>query len=255
MPDLMLGKQPATEDQRDLMFAKYVKPKELPTPPSQFGHETLFGAKDWGMLGNDQWGDCAWAGPAHETMLLAKEGGKPTTFSTDAVLSDYSAGTGFDPHAGPPGHNPTDQGSNVREVLKYRAKTGIVDAGGTRHKIGAYVKLDPGNVNQIEQALYLFEVVGIGIQFPGSAMDQFNNGHPWDVVAGAQIEGGHYIPLVAKRDNLGVVTWGALQEMTHAFYEKYCDEAWAYISEEDLQEGKSPEGFAIEELQADLAAL
>lgn len=255
MAELKLGKQPATEDKRDLMFAKYAQPSQLPTPPAQFGHEDLFGAKDWGMLGNDQWGDCAWAGPAHETMILTTEGGHPVSFTTDAVLSDYAAGTGFDPNAGPPGQNPTDQGSNVREVLKYRQKTGVVDGNKTRHKIGAYVKLDEKNLDQVLEAMYLFEVVGIGIEFPASAMDQFNHGEPWDVVQGAKIEGGHYIPLVAKRENLEVVTWGALQQMTQAFYEKYCDEAWAYISVEDLKDNKSPEGFDLEELQADLAAV
>lgn len=255
MAELKLGKQPATEDKRDLMFAKYVQPSQLPTPPAQFGHETLFGPKDWGMLGNDQWGDCAWAGPAHETMILTTEGGHPVTFTTDGVLSDYGAGTGFDPNAGPPGQNSTDRGSNVRDVLKYRQKTGIVDADKNRHQIGAYVKLDEKNLDQVLEAMYLFEIVGIGIEFPASAMDQFNQGQPWDVVKDAKIEGGHYIPLVAKRENLEVVTWGALQQMTQAFYEKYCDEAWAYISVEDLKDGKSPEGFDLEQLQADLAAV
>jgi hypothetical protein len=255
VPDLKLGKRPATEDKRDLMFAKYVQATALPTPPDQFGHETVIGAKDWGMLGNDQWGDCAWAGPAHETMLLTIEGGNPATFTSDGVLTDYSAGTGFDPTAGPSGSNPTDKGSNVRSVLKYRVKTGIIDASGTRHKIGAFVKLDPKNLDQLAQAMYLFQAVGIGIEFPGSAMTQFNAGEPWDVVPGATIEGGHYIPLVAKRDNLEVITWGALQQMTVAFFQAYCDEAWAYISTEDLQADKDPEGFDLTTLKQDLAAL
>src|SRR5271154_6243342 len=164
MPGLKLGKNPATEDPRDLQFAKYVKPHEIPTPPAQFGHETLIGAKDWGMLGNDEWGDCAWAGPAHETMLLTAEGDDPVAFTTAGVLSDYAAGTGFDPNAGPSGNNPTDKGSDVRAVLKYRVKTGIIDAAGTRHKIGAFVKLEPGNLSQIFQAMYLFQAVGIGIR-------------------------------------------------------------------------------------------
>jgi hypothetical protein len=255
VPELKLGKQPATEDSRDLMFARYVNKAQLPTSPAQFGHEDLFGPKDWGMLGNDQWGDCAWAGPAHETMILSTEGGHAASFTTQGVLSDYAVGTGFDPNDGPSGQNPTDRGSNVRQVLKYRQKTGIVDSDSNRHKIGAYVKLKTKDLDQVLEAMYLFEVVGIGIEFPESAMDQFNHGQPWDVVPGAKIEGGHYIPLVAKRENLEVVTWGALQQMTEAFYQKYCDEAWAYISVEDLKENKSPEGFDLEELQADLAAI
>ena len=255
MPTLKLGKRDFVEDARDLLFSRYVKPAALPTPPAQFGHETLFAPKAWGMLGNDEWGDCAWAGPAHETMILTAEGGHPAAFSTSSVLSDYAAGTGFNPNAGPPGNNPTDQGSNVRDVLKYRRATGILDAANQRHQIGAFVKLDQSNPTEIYQALYLFQAVGLGLQFPDSAQQQFQSGEPWDVVPGAKIEGGHYVPLVARRANLEIVTWGALQQMTEAFLTKYCDEAWAYISVEDLTSGVDPEGFALTQLQSDLAAL
>ena len=255
MTQLRLGKHPATHDVRDLRFANYVQPAQLPAPPAQFGHENLFADTGWGMLGNDLWGDCAWAGAAHETMLLTTEGGHPATFTADGVISDYSAGTGFDPGAGPSGQNKTDNGSNVRDVLRYRSKTGIVDASGTRHKIGAFVKLDTGNLTEIAQAMYLFQVVGIGIRFPVSANAQFKAGEPWDVVPGAKLDGGHYIPLVARRQNLEVVTWGTLQQMTVPFFQEYCDEAWAYISEENLVSGKDPEGFDLTQLKIDLAAV
>ncbi len=255
MPGLRLGKQPATDDTRDLLFTKYVDATQIPPAPAEFGHETLFPPKGWGMLGNDEWGDCAWAGPAHETMLLSTEGAHPATFTTANVLSDYAAGTGFNPSAGPPGSNPTDQGSNVRDVLQYRRKTGIIDEGKKRHKIGAFVKLEPKNLNQIYQALYLFQAVGIGLEFPRSAMEQFNEGKPWSVVEGAQIEGGHYVCCVAKHQDIDIVTWGALQQMTVPFFEKYCDEAWAYISTEDLQKGKDPDGFKLSQLKEDLAKL
>jgi hypothetical protein len=255
MPGLRLGKKPATHDPQDLLFAKYVDAAQIPPAPTEFGHEKLFPPKGWGMLGNDEWGDCAWAGPAHETMLLSTEGGHPATFTTTGVLSDYAAGTGFDPKAGPPGSNPTDQGSNVREVLSYRRKTGIVDAANKRHKIGAFVKLEPKNLKQIYQAMYLFQAVGIGIEFPGSAMEQFHEGKPWSVVPGAQIEGGHYVCCVAKRQNIDIVTWGVLQQMTVEFFEKYCDEAWAYLSTENLQKEKNPEGFNLSQLKEDLAKL
>jgi hypothetical protein len=255
VPDLKLGKKPYADDPRDFVFTRYLKAGELPAPPAEFGHELLFGPKAWGMLGNDEWGDCAWAGPAHETMLLTKEGGHTAHFTTAAVLSDYSAGTGFDPKAGPPGDNPTDQGSIVRDVLSYRRKTGILDGHGKRHKIGAFLKLDPGNLEQVYQALYIFQAVGIGIRFPDSAMDQFHKGEPWDVVPGAKIEGGHYVCCLGKRANIELVTWGALQGMTERFFTEYCDEAWAYVSTEQLKAGKSPEGFSLQELKDDLAAL
>lgn len=255
MRELKLGKLPATRDERDLVFARYVDTTRLPTPPARFGHEDVFPPKGWGMLGNDEWGDCAWAGPAHETMLLVAAGGGSVSFTTDGVLSDYAAGTGFDPSQGPPGRNPTDRGSNVRDVLGYRRSTGIVDAHGTRHTIRAYVRLDQTNLQEIYQALYLFEVVGIGIEFPASAMQQFDAGEVWDVVPGSSIEGGHYVCCVGRTDTIQVVTWGALQGMTERFLERYCDEAWAYVSTEELHKGKTLEGFDMEQLDRDLAAL
>jgi hypothetical protein len=256
MPGLKLGKQPATENPKDLVFAKYVDTSKLPAPPAEFGHESLFPPKGWGMLGNDEWGDCAWAGPAHETMLLTKEAGSQASFTAADVLGDYSAGTGFDPKAGPPGQNPTDNGSEVRSVLSYRRKTGIVDSQGKRHKIGAFVKLQPGSLEHIFQALYIFQVVGIGIKFPEFAMEQFNRGEPWDVVPNApEPTGGHYICGVGKRANLDIVTWGALQQMTVAFFEKYCDEAWTYVSTETLKGERDINGFDLEQLLADLKAL
>ena len=76
-----------------------------------------------------------------------------------------------------PASNPTDKGSDVRAGARATGvKTGIVDAAGNRHRIGAYVKLERGNLTQLYQALYLFQVVGIGIRFPSSAMDQFHAG-------------------------------------------------------------------------------
>ena len=140
-------------------------------------------------------------------------------------------------------------------MLEYRRKTGIIDAAQKRHKIGAFVKLEPKNLTHVYQAMYLFQVVGIGIEFPGSAMEQFNEGKPWSVVPGAQIEGGHYVCCVAKRAEHRHRHLGRLQQMTVEFFEKYCDEAWAYISTEDLQQEKDPEGFNLEQLKEDLAKL
>src|ERR1041385_1479407 len=94
--NLKFGKKTARKDDRDLKFAKYAETVAvLPTKlPSRFGHGYAF--SDWQMLGNDNWGDCVWAGAAHETMLYTKLGVPATAIFDDAsVLSDYSAATGF----------------------------------------------------------------------------------------------------------------------------------------------------------------
>lgn len=256
-----LGKAPAVYDKRDLLFAHYRDRSALPVPhPKTFGHEKLIAAGAWQMLGNGPddsvrpgfqgAGDCVFAGAAHETAMWNLEAGHQVHFTGANAIADYSAVTGYRV-----GDDSTDNGTDVRQALKYRQKTGVVDASGVRHKIGAYLALEPGNLEQIYEAMYLFGAVGLGIEFPGSAMDQFNAGKPWAIVHGARTEGGHYIPLVAKRSNLDCVTWGRLQPMTAGFLAKYCDEAWAILSPEMLASGKSPEGFDLLQLQADLAAM
>lgn len=248
---MKLGKRPASSDPRDLKFATYLDATVLPTPPAKFGHQDAFPAAGWGMLGNDQYGDCVWAGAAHETMVFDKLGGTSVAFDPHAVLSDYSACTGFNPN------DPnSDQGTDMRKAAGYRRSTGVIDRAGKRHKIAAYISLTPGGITHTLQAAYLFEAVGIGIQFPSTAMDQFNAHKPWDVVAGAKIEGGHYVPLLgADATYLYVVTWGQVQRMTHRFFTKYCDEALVYLTQEDLRGGKSVEGFDLAQLRSDLSAL
>jgi hypothetical protein len=262
-----LGKKEATYDKRDLMFSQFRTSEALPSHPKHFGHEKLVKAKAWQMLGNGPdnsvspgfggAGDCVFAGGDHETMLWNLEAGKVTKFTGTNAIRDYSTVTGYDPKAplDADGNNPTDLGTNVRTALKYRQKTGLIDAAGKRHKIGAYVSLELGNLEQLLEALYLFGVVGIGINFPDSAMDQFNSNKPWSVVAGPKPEEGHYIPLVAYRTNLECVSWGRIQQMTTQFYKKYCDEAWAILSPEMLRAGKSLEGFDLKQLQDHLKAL
>lgn len=246
--DLKLGKLPARTDAVRLKFATYMT-GQLPTPPASFGHDNL--VKSFPMFGNDQYGDCVWAGAGHETQIWTAEGGAPATFSNSGILAAYSAVTGFnrnDPN--------TDQGTDMQAAASYRRKTGILDSHRRRHKVGAYVALTPGDLNQLYTAMWLFGAVGIGIEFPAFAMDDFNNRQPWDVSHhNTKIEGGHYIPVVGHHGLISVVTWGREIGMTEAFYQRYNDETIAYLSPEMLTGGVSLEGFNLAALQADLAAV
>ena len=248
---LCYGKRPAVKDDRDLLFANY-RTAAVTQAPVGYGHTALV-KNPWGMLLNDQLGDCAIAGPAHEYMLWNAAAGKQITFTDQDVLRAYEAITGYTPS------NPSsDQGSNVRDVLAYRESTGFTDSTGQVHKIAAYVALTPGDWDELLEALYVFECVGLGIQVPSYAEQQFSDGKPWDVEAGQpQIVGGHYIPVVSRpgAEEVQVVTWGALQGMTERFYRAFSDESYAMLSMEDLNGGKSLEGFDVTALQSDLAAL
>ena len=251
-PKLKLGKTKARPGAVKFKLAKYVVKAELPTPPKVFGDQDLV-TGSWGMLGNDDYGDCVWAGAAHETMLWNKEANSVVAFQTKGVLSDYSKVTGFDPKDA----EDTDNGTDMQVAASYRRKTGVKDANGKRHKVAAYLALKPGDYNQLVLAMYLFGAVGIGIQFPESAMKQFDQGKPWSVVPGPKPKDGHYIPGFGrdKKGNIIVVTWGKLQLMTPGFYRRYCDEVVAYISTEALTNGASRNGVKIDQLKADLKAI
>lgn len=243
-----LGKLPARKGAIKLELSNYLA---LPTLvlPKTFGHQKL--VTDWAMLGNDQYGDCVWAGAGHETMLWNREAGKAVGITTANALADYAAVTGFKPD------DPnTDQGTDMQVAASYRLKTGVVDSKGQRHKVGAYLAIKLGDETLLKQAMYIFGSVGIGIQFPSTAMDQFNADKPWSVVAKATIDGGHYIPGVGFDSKyVYVVSWGKCIKMTWGFFKKYADEAIVYLSEEFLTNGKSLEGFNLTQLQADLKAL
>lgn len=247
---MKLGKKPARPGSIRFAFRKYANLSVLPTPPAEFGHDALV-TQPWGMLGNDQYGDCVWAGAGHETMLWNADAGRIVQFTDAGVLSDYSVVTGFNPS-----DPSTDQGTDMAMAAAYRKTTGVIDAAGVRHKVGAYLSIPAGALDEMLVASFVFGTLGIGITFPDSAMAQFNAGQPWDVVPGSTIEGGHYVPNLARRSGMFVIdTWAKEQPMTDAFASANNDENVVYLSQEFLVGGKSLEGFDLDQLNADLASL
>lgn len=247
---MKLGKKDATRDDRDIKFRSILDTSQLPTPPARFGFGTIY--KDWGMLGNDRYGDCVFAGIAHQVMGFNKLAGHPVTFSDESVLSDYSAVTGFDPN-----DPSTDQGTNIRDAFSYWQKTGVRDAAGTRHKTGAYVSLTPGDYDELMTACFLFEFVNIGVVITQAQMDQFNAGQPWDYVASSAQLGGHDI-IPTGRSSLadnGALTWARRQSFTRKFYEEQNDETWVCVSPEELKNGVNRRGLSLEKLNAALASI
>lgn len=263
---LKLGKHPPTYDSRDARFevfrSKLAAAGKLPNVPQTFGSEDDFPGEAWLMLGNGPdpsipaaWkaaregcGDCAWAGPAHETMELDKKAQRAVApFNAEVVIKQYSEYSGYNPVTGE-----SDNGAQVRDVLRWRQHKGLSDANGSAHMIGPYVALEPKNIAHLLLATYLFECVGIGIEVPDSAQNQFSEGKPWSVVPGAKVEGGHYVP-VTGRPEVGViafVTWARRTLMTDGFYKTYNDEAWGYVSPEQFNAvtGKAYNGYDEAEL-------
>lgn len=254
---MKFGKLPARREAYKLRLADYLDPAAvLPKIPPAFGHYGL--VSSYGMLANDKVGDCVIAGALHETQIWNATQAEIVPVSDECALANYSAITGYDPsQTDAQGDNPTDQGTDVQVAAQWRVTNGITDAAGRVHKIAAWVFVDPQNLPELKAAAYLFEAIGVGYQLPASAIDQFEQGQPWTPVRDARIEGGHYVPLVGWKADCGVgITWGERELISPAFIGEYADEAVAYLSLEDVnRHQKSPEGFDLAALRADLVAL
>jgi hypothetical protein len=246
---LKLGKLDPKLHAKTLLLSNYVTLPSVPPPPGKVFYEYKVPADHWEMFANDEYGDCTCAASAHMVMLATAHTSAMVTPTLDDVLAVYAAVAGFSP--GPPPQN--DNGAAITDVLEYRRTHGI-----SGHNILGWAQVDHGNLTAIKQALYLFGGLDIGVQMPSSAMDQFDAGEPWDIVADSPYEGGHSIPLFGYgRFGATCVTWGKTQQLSWPFFIQNCDECYAVITEDWINQAtqQTPEGFALATLQTDLAAL
>ena len=239
----MLGKLPVRTDVRTLSLGRYVDPALLPPPPAAFDEAT--GIDTWPMYANDRIGDCTTAAAAHMIEAWTAAGrGQAVELPELAVLDAFEHVKRTDPVTG-------EEGAVELEVLRYWRKTGI---GG--HRIGAYARVAVHDHRLVQTAAWLFGGLYIGLQMPLIAQVQ----PVWDwtgSLSGPALPGswgGHAVDVVRyDRNGLTVVTWGRLQELTWSFWGRYCDEAYCILSDDFLKQGKSPNGFDLAALEADLA--
>lgn len=204
--------------------------------------------KSWPMYLNDQLGCCTASGVGHAEQALSAYGGREIDFTDNDILKLYEATGGY-----VPGDPSTDNGAVMQDVLNYWQKTGIQG-----HNPDAVAELeDFYHVANLRKALYLFGTVYLGINFPASAITQFNNGQSWEYEAGSSIEGGHCIVLQKMNasgtpDILDIITWGQLQPMNISFAHHYIEEAWVVIDKEWITaSGTDVDGFSLDSLIQD----
>lgn len=231
-----------------LKFARLVK-ADQPAPPAKFDWLTAVPEDIWGMQGNDAVGDCTCAGVAHKRIgdVFVNQG-KTLKVTAATTLKFYSAITGYKPS-----DPDSDQGALCQDVLAYWLKHGFQG-----EKIFAFAKVDLSDEAEVKRAISTFGQVYCGFNVPGTAMDQFNEGKPWSVVKGSQIEGGHCVTIGAyDADTYTAVTWGATQKMTKGFFKTYFDEMWVIVTEDmiDAKSGLDKYGLSLAALKVDFAAL
>lgn len=248
-----LGRSPVRHDARTLKLADYL-PDVLPPAKMFVNYSTT--VKDWGMLGNDTVGDCTCAGIGHLHMLRTALAGDPFVVPVADVLALYEAVTGEEGASYDPTTGVNDNGCVELDVLNYVRKAG---------SIGAFCAIDPSNLEHVKLSVDVLEGCYMGVGLPLSAQGQ----DIWDVTdpsltsdAAPGSWGGHCMVVVGY-DTSGVTfcTWGQIQKATWAWWRAYVNlkvggEAYAIVSS-DMFDGKviAPDGFNIEQLDADVAAL
>ena len=130
----------------------------------------------WGMMLNDQLGDCVIASKGHLVILFTTLTGahKNVILPDSVILAGYEAVGGY-----VPGKPNTDQGCNMLTAAQYYQSVGF---GG--HKITAYASVDYMNAPLLQAGVNLFGGVDLGVALPVTVQDQTGPGKVWDVPAG-----------------------------------------------------------------------
>jgi hypothetical protein len=239
------GKRKPKRDQRNLMFAALLRAP--PALPAEYDFDVVHKGIPTPMFGNDQYGDCVMAGRAHQTLRFEKaEQNKLIAIGDKDVLREYFKET-----------DGADSGLVVLDSLKEWRTTGWL-AAKRRYKIKAFAEIDRSKRNEIKRAVFMDIGVGLGLTLPDSAMPQFYAGKPWAVVGGKAGQpnpnNGHYVYVPGYTTTGPVcVTWGRKQQMSWAFFAKYCDEAYAIIDAVDT--AKKKRALDAVKLDAFLASL
>jgi hypothetical protein len=215
----------------------------LPLPAAVYPVDVTGGIAAWGMDGNDEYGDCAWAAREHYKMAKAAAGHETEAFETaDALVAEYLA---YD--------HGQDIGANLADVLLSWYKAG---------KILGFAPVDHTDPAAVDAAVQAFHGCYAGVSLTGDANDLFGQGKPWTVADGQQPDpnDGHCIVKVgAGQAGSGGppfepdtwVTWGALQRSSQEWTAACLDEAWVIITQEDA----AAASLDIAALRADIDAL
>jgi len=249
---LKYGKLAPKFNKKTLSFAKFLTPDApLIEPPSKVFLEYKIPPDTIGMYGNDQYGDCVFAGIAHWLMLITAHTGKMIVPELSDVLAMYErVCPGFDPTT-----DANDNGAAVTDGLNDWMVNGLCG-----HKIDGWAAIDPKNLIHRRLGLFMFLGVGVGIQCPALAQQQFLAGQTWDVAADdGGIEGGHFIFESGEgSDGHNYETWGkGDQKGTNAWDATYTDESYIVLTHDLVESAsaKTPFGFDYPALQNALTAM
>ena len=193
MPDLKLGRLPA-QIPAGLRDLTYYAAGPLPKAPASVAVPAV---ADWGMDGNDQWGDCGVAAVAHAFQAAAADTHETETFpSADEVVSYYMQYTGDQ-----------DSGVILSQFLAYVRQHGFYG-----HTVPAYAPVTIHDVPTLQFVIDAYDFAYVGITVTQGMMDAAEGPGPWtwtlESLQGPEV-GGHCI-ILCGYDSMWLygITWG-----------------------------------------------
>jgi hypothetical protein len=249
------GRTPRTFNPRIPHLSAILAGKKVVAPPASIDYLKAMPA-NFGMMLNDQLGDCTCAAYYHARQVWSFNAqGNEVTEPDQDVEQLYVEACGYNPKAG--GEGP---GGNEQHVLTFLLNTGapIGSKGNARDKILGFVEVDPRNLDDVKRTIADCGVAYIGFKVPQNIMP--TAGEPpktWTVDPSARIVGLHAVVLPAY-DSSGatVISWGSLYGMTWQFFSTYVDEVYAIADPAWVTaKGSTPGGLTVPELEAQMQAL
>lgn len=242
------GKKPPKRHANTLSFGKYLT-GELPTPAEKVYREYKIPPEAKLIYGNDQAGDCAWAGAANLIILLTAHTGKVFIPPVEDVLDSYIDMTGYDPETGA-----NDNGCCLTDVLEKLRTVGL-----SGRKIKAWAQIDHTDSFHRKAAVDLFGSTYLGVQLPDDAQDQFAANQPFEVTAGHPGQDGHCMirPGYGSEGD-DYVTWARWdQKASNAWSTQSVDEEYIVVTDDWIDQAtqKTPGGLDLDTLLADIQLL
>ncbi|WP_215747014.1 hypothetical protein [Gluconobacter sp. P1C6_b] len=246
-----LGKKDPKHDYRTYRLAP-VLANALPVVPAE---------RDWSqnvpyqMWGNDRFGCCAFAAHAALVATWTKAAQGVVVLSTDMVLDNYAAVTGFDPATGA-----NDDGTVLLDELNAWRKDGFQRPGQTLDYLTAFGSIQPTDEASIRRGIAFLGGVLAGVQVPQGFLS-LGLGETWDLdtLSGDALKpaGGHAIALVGYNpDGVFFNTWGTRTFMPWSTFTAIADEAYGLLSRENWLgvPGTAPTGEDFDTLLAEVRA-
>lgn len=180
-------------------------------PAPRYPIDVSQGITDWGMLGNDTYGDCGPCGYAHERMLA---GAKPTAAEVVKLYLTYDHGQ--------------DEGVVIADFLLWLFHQNLIQG------------FAPVELSTVDAVMAQFgRGVLLGVNLTDDANDRFNQNLPWTVRNGEQPDPneGHVILKVGAQSIFGdgtAVTWGANQIIENSWETACIEEAWVIVTKDDI---------------------